>query len=134
MDATYGVCNKALGVIQIGVNSLGAKLRPIVYSVITCNETSEFYANCWDGAVRALLLLQRSFVPCSDAACAICAEITACLSHEKSAEIFSREEVQRDQRLPVDIATADNSTAIHSFIRNELGAWHAMCYAHLVRE
>ena len=122
MDATYGVCNKALGVIQIGVNSLGAKLRPIVYSVITGSETAEYYANSWDGAVRALLLLQRSFVPCADAACDTCADITACFAHQKTVEIFSRPDVQSEQRLPVDIASADNSNAIHNFIRTELGA------------
>ena len=116
-------------------NAKHLELLFVHVSCCTLCTTSEYYADSWHGAVRALLLFQRSFVPCPDHACDTCAQITACLSHEKTLEIFSREQVHREQRLPVDIAPADNSAAIHSFIpgRTELGAWHAMCYAHLVR-
>ena len=134
LDATYGVCNKGLNLMQLGINSLGGKMFPFGYSIGSGNESAEYYTNCWEGAVSAALLLATFFKRCEQEQCEICDEVERCIQHPVTQEILKRPEVKQEMRLPVDYAMADNSAAIHRYIRETLGCQRTMCFAPLGRE
>ena len=120
--------------MQLGINSLRGKLFPFAYSFGTGNESAEYYSNCWEGGVSAALLLATTFERCEKEECEICDEVLRCIQHPVTQEILKRPVVLQEKRLPVDYAMADNSAAIHAYIRDTLGCKRTMCFAHLGRE
>lgn len=126
-DGSFDFCDRTLGVIVFGVNSLRGKFRPVSWSLVP-NESSEAFTFIYNGIRSAFFrLLKPGALSRCGHGCEVCNMIKDLQTSPEVAKVLSDPE----EKLPVKKAGNDNTTKWSKFVYAVLTeAKLLICYAH----
>ena len=120
-DATFTVCAEAVGVLGIGVNSLGASNHWLALAIIPEDrESAEMYKQTWISISNAFHMLMTRYRKCYRAKCSVCEAVFSIKEQPHVQELLQDDDFNIRRILPVRLAGSDNSEAWRKFCREAL--------------
>jgi hypothetical protein len=136
LDGSFAFCSAEIGVIVLGVNSLGSVFKQVSWSIIP-NESSEAFVYAYNGIRAAFFgLFKKGAVRLCErgSACDFCNQLRDIRESPEVVKVLDIVSNPKDE-LPVKRAGADNTTKWSSFAKRILN--HAkvlVCYAYATDE